>query len=82
MTLIADGADPGTFLNPDGDFTADGADAGTFLISGATTTHGGSVWVAGDAEDTPDVDRVWGWVTGYDIPLVPGPMRIDVGVST
>lgn len=79
--LVPDGSDAGTFLNPDGDFTADGTDAGTFTIGHAPITV--PVWVDGDAESTPDIDRVWGWVTGYDLPLTAsdGPMRIDVGVA-
>lgn len=42
------------------------------------------VWVTEPAEDTPDADRRWGWVTAYDLPLTvdDGDMRVDVGLPS
>jgi hypothetical protein len=51
VALIADGADPGTFLNPDGDFIEDTGDPGTFDIAGgevvADTRPGYVEWPLG-----------------------------------
>ena len=42
------------------------------------------VWVTESVEETADVDKQWGWVTAYDIPLTvtDGDMRVDVGLPS
>ncbi|UUE19319.1 hypothetical protein [Microbacterium sp. J1-1] len=42
------------------------------------------VWVMESADETASVDRQWGWVTAYDMPLTvsDGDMRVDVGLPS
>lgn len=82
--LIEDPTDPGTFLNPDGDFIEDPTDPGTFTVLSEVLVPEHRVWVNDPADDTPDVDRRWGWVTAYDLPLTvdDGDMRVDVGLPS
>lgn len=39
-------------------------------------------WVSDTADESADAERVWGWVTAYDLPLTTGDgeMRVDVGL--
>lgn len=51
----------------------------TVPAAGSIPEH--RIWVEADAEDAP-VERAWGWVTGWDLPLTvaDGDMRVDVGL--
>lgn len=62
-----------------------GADASESVVETRTVLvpeH--RIWVTESAEESADVDRQWGWVTAYDLPLTvsDGEMRVDVGLSS
>lgn len=42
------------------------------------------IWVVESTEESATIDRQWGWVTAYDLPLTvsDGDMRVDVGLSS
>lgn len=82
--LTEDPEDPGTFLDLEGDFIEDPGDPGTFTIVAPVVVPAHRKWVEGAAETTPTVERLWGWVTAYDIPLTAadGEMRVDVGLPS
>lgn len=42
------------------------------------------IWVVESAEESATIDRQWGWVTAYDLPLTvsDGDMRVDVGLPS
>lgn len=82
--LTEDPEDPGTFLNIEGDFVEDTEDPGTFDVLASVAIPAHRVWVEGDAETSPDIETMWGWVTAYDIPLTAadGEMRVDVGLPS
>lgn len=69
---------PGTFPDLEGDFVEDPSDPGTFDIVAPIVVPAHRKWVEGEAETTPTVERLWGWVTAYDIPLTAadGEMRV------
>lgn len=48
--------------------------------SGSVPEH--RTWVSEAAEESAGIERIWGWVTAYDLPLTTrdGEMRVDVGL--
>ena len=54
----------------------------TVPASGTIPEH--RKWVTESAANTSDVDKQWGWVTAYDLPLTvsDGDMRVDVGLPS